>query len=233
MHERSTSLTLISACAAVALMIATPLTHAQKIVCWKDKTGKVVGCGDRIPPEFQQNESKTLDKGGITRQTNVSAEEAARLKQEAEKKAALKTEEDRKIAEQRRQDSALVNTYTSDKEIDQRRERELQVVDLQLTQLKTSLKKATEAEAASQKKHADVVKSGKPTWPALVDELARATDERKRIEGQIVEKQADKAVINKRYDEQKARYIELRGGGSGTSAPAQTPAPAPTPAAKK
>ena len=150
----------------------------------------------------------------------------------AEKKAALKTEEDRKIAEQRRQDSALVNTYTSDKEIDQRRDRELQVVDLQLTQLKTSLKKATEAEAASQKKHADVVKSGKPTWPALVDELARATDERKRIEGQIVEKQADKAAINKRYDEQKARYIELRGGSS-TAPAAQTPNPTAAPTAKK
>ena len=232
MHKHLTFPALIGACATAALILAVPLVHAQKIVCWKDKTGKVVGCGDRVPPEFQQNESKTLDNRGITRQTNVSAEEAARLKQEAEKKAALKTEEDRKIAEQRRQDSALVNTYTSDKEIDQRRDRELQVVDLQLTQLKTSLKKATEAEAASQKKHADVVKSGKPTWPALVDELARATDERKRIEGQIVEKQADKAAINKRYDEQKARYIELRGGSS-TAPAAQTPNPTAAPAAKK
>ncbi len=230
MHERSTCLTLISACAAVALMVAAPLTHAQKIVCWKDKTGKVVGCGDRVPPEFQQNESKTLDKGGITRQTNVSAEEAARMKQDAEKKAALKTEEDRKVAEQRRQDSALVNTYTSDKEIDQRRDRELQVVDLQLTQLKTSLKNATEAEATSQKKHADVTKSGKPVPPSLTDEVTRATDERKRIEARIAEKETDKAAINKRYADQKARYRELRGGGS-AAAPAQIPAP--TPAAKK
>ena len=224
MHERSNCLTLISACTTVALMVTAPLTHAQKIVCWKDKTGKVVGCGDRIPPEFQQNESKTLDKGGITRQTNVSAEEAARLKQEAEKKAALKVEEDRKIAEQRRQDSALVNTYTSDKEIDQRRDRELQVVDLQLTQLKTSLKNATEAAAASQKKHADITKSGKPVPPSLTDEVTRATDEHKRIEARIAEKEADKAAINKRYADQKARYLELR--GSSTPAPASAQAPA-------
>lgn len=224
MPERSTFMTLIGACATAALMIATPLAHAQKIVCWKDKAGKVVGCGDRVPPEFQQNESKTLDNRGITRQTNVSAEESARLKQEAEKKAALKVEEDRKIAEQRRQDSALINTYTSDKEIDQRRDRELQVVDLQLTQLRTSLKSAAEAEAASQKKHADVTKSGKPVPPALTDEVARAGDERKRIEARIAEKEADKAAISKRYAEQKARYLELQGGGN--AKPAQPAAPA-------
>jgi len=224
MSERSTFLNLIGTCAAVALFTATPLAHAQKIVCWKDKSGKVVGCGDRVPPEFQQNESKTLDNRGITRQTNVSAEEAARLKQEAEKKAALKVEEDRKIAEQRRQDSALVNTYTSDKEIDQRRDREIQVVDLQLTQLKTSLKNATEAAAASQKKHADITKSGKPVPPSLTDEVTRATDERKRIEARIAEKEADKAAINKRYADQKTRYLELRGGSSPAPASAQAPA---------
>ena len=157
MFERSRVLPLTGICATALLLALAPTVQAQKIVCWKDKTGKVVGCGDRVPPEFQQNESKTLDNRGITRQTNVSAEEAARLKLEAEKRAALKVEEDRQIAEQRRQDSALVNTYTSDKEIDQRRDRELQVVELQLTQLKTSLKNASEAEAVTQKRNAEIV----------------------------------------------------------------------------
>jgi hypothetical protein len=125
------------------VLLALPL--AQKIVCWKDKSGKVVGCGDRVPPEYQKNESKTLDSRGITRQTTVSAAEAARLKEEERKKAALKAEEDRRIAEQRRQDTALINTYTAAKEIDVRRDRELQVLDLQIQQLKSSLKSATDA----------------------------------------------------------------------------------------
>lgn len=225
MFERSLFLSAAGICTTLALLMAVvPTAQAQKIVCWKDKSGKVVGCGDRVPPEFQQNESKTLNQGGLTVETTVSAQEAARLKQEAQKKTALKAEEDRQIAEQRRQDSALVNTYTSDKEIDQRRDRELQVVDLQLTQLKTSLKNAAEAEAVSQKRNADIAKSGKPVSPALVDELARAVDGRKRIEARVAEKENDKAAINKRYADQKARYLELRGGGA---------APAPAPAEKK
>jgi hypothetical protein len=229
MFERSTVLSANSVSLVMALLLSVaPMAQAQKIVCWKDKTGKVVGCGDRVPPEFQQNESKTLNERGITVQTTVSAQEAARLKEEAQKKAVLKAEEDRQIAEQRRQDSALVNTYTSDKEIDQRRDREVQVVDLQLVQLKASLKNAIEAEATSQKRNADIVKSGKAVSPPLVEELARAVDGRKRLEARIQEKENDKAAINKRYADQKARYIELRGGNTSPA-----PAPAPAPAAAK
>lgn len=223
MRERSAIPALIGAFAAAALLSAAA-AQAQKIVCWKDKNGKVIGCGDRVPPEFQQNESKTLDNRGLTVQTKVSAEEAARQKAEAEKKAALKSEEDRRIAEQRRQDSALMNTYTSEKEIDQRRDRELQVVDLQIQQLSASIKGATDAQAKAQKRYDDAAKSGKPA-PTLVDELNRANDEKKRIESRIAEKQKDKADIAARYTQQKARYLELKGGGT-------TPQPA-APAAKK
>jgi len=212
---------------ASGLMLAWPAANAQKIVCWKDKSGKVVGCGDRVPPEFQQNASQVLDNQGIARKTNVSAEEAARQKEEAARKAAQKAEEDRKIAEQRRLDSALMNTYTSEKEIDLRRDRELQVVDLQIQQLTVSLKNATDAQATAQKRFDAAQKGSKPS-PALVDELARANDEKRRLETRIAEKQKDKEDIAKRYAEQKARFIELRGAAATSPAPA-----APAPAAKK
>lgn len=230
MPERPSYPHLVGALVAVALLIAAPAAPAQKIVCWKDKTGKVVGCGDRVPPEFQQNESRVLDSQGIPRKTNVSAEDAARLQQEAQKKAAQKVEEDRRIAEQRRQDSALVNTYTSDKEIDLRRDREVQVVVLQIAQLNTSLKNATEAHSAVQKRNDAIAKSGKPVSPAQADELSRAAEEKKRLEMRIAEKEKDKAEITARYAEQKARYIELRGGSGGSAQPQSAPA---TPAAKK
>lgn len=213
---------------ASALALAWPAVNAQKIVCWKDSSGKVVGCGDRVPPEFQKNASQVLDNQGIPRKINVSAEEAARQKEEAARKAALKAEEDRKIAELRRLDSALLNTYTTDKEIDQRRDRELQVVDLQIQQLRASLKNAIEAQATAQKRLESAKKGVKPS-PTLVDEAARAGDERKRIETLIAEKQKDREDIAKRYTEQKARFIELMG----TAANAPAPAPAPAPAAKK
>ena len=37
-----------------------------KIVCWKDKAGKTVGCGDKVPPEYQDNATKELNRRGVT-----------------------------------------------------------------------------------------------------------------------------------------------------------------------
>ncbi|MGV3629217.1 MAG: hypothetical protein ACO1PN_16180 [Betaproteobacteria bacterium] len=226
MPERKSKLSLslrmvAGAGAAAALLTAAPAAQAQKIVCWKDSAGKVIGCGDRVPPEFQKNESKTLDNRGITRQTTVSAEEAARLKAEADKKAALKLEEDRRIAEQRRQDTALVNTYTSAGEIDVRRDRELQVVDLQIQQLKAAVKGAVDAHATQKNRYATFEKRGKVP-DNVKDDLKLAAEEEDRIKTRIADKEKDKERIAATYAQQKARFIELKGA---PAAPA-TPAPA-------
>lgn len=208
-------------CAGIAgiLLVATPPVHAQKIVCWKDQSGKVVGCGDRIPTEFQKYESKTLDKRGITRDITVSEAEAARLREEKLKKAALKAEEDQRLAEQRRQDAALVQTYVSAQEIDVRRDRELQVVDLQIAQLQTALKNATEALAAQQKRHDNFARRNTPVPDAVRDDLARATEEKDRATARIADKEKEKIAIRERYAAQKARYIELKGASPDGMAP--------------
>ena len=225
MPERLPALSLLVGAAAVATMLVTaPAVHAQKIICWKDKSGKVIGCGDRVPPEFQQNELKTLDSRGITRETRVSAEEAARLREEEKKKAAAKAEEDRRLAEQRRQDAALVNTYTSAKEIDVRRDRELQVVDLQIQQLQAALKSATETHAVQQKRHAGFEKGGKPVPDAVKDDLARAAEEKARVEARIADRQKDKERISASYAQQKARYLELKGIPAADAAAVETKA---------
>lgn len=217
---------MLAGTAAIAAMLAAaPAAHAQKIVCWKDKTGKVVGCGDRVPPEFQKNESKTLDSRGLTRQTSVSAEEAARLKAEQDKKTALKLEEERRVAEQRRQDTALVNTYTSAAEIDVRRDRELQVVDLQIQQLKASVKGAVDAHTAQKARYASFEKRGKVP-DNVRDELAQAAADEERVKARITEKEKDKERIAASYAQQKARFIELK-GGAGSAAAADTAKPVP------
>lgn len=217
-HARSLALA-VAALAAAVLAVPAP---AQKIVCWKDKTGKVVGCGDRVPPEFQQSETKRLDSQGIVREKTVSTQEAARLKEEARKQAALKAEEDRRIAEQRRQDTALVNTYTTAAEIDVRRDRELQVVDLQIQQLRASLKSAADAHTTQKSRYASFEKRGKVP-DNVRDDLANAAAEEDKVKARIAEREKDKERIAASYAQQKARFIELKGG----AAPAETAKAAP------
>jgi len=199
-------------------------TAAQKIVCWKDKSGKTIGCGDKVPPEYQDNAASELNKRGVQRKSIESTEEEAKRKAKEKENEVVKAEQDKKAAEQKRQDSALINTYTNEKEIDLRRDRDLATTDTQIGQLKVMLKNATDRQTEVKGR---IDKVGKGGTDVQKEELARAEAEKRKAEQNIADKEKEKEDINKRYAAQKARYIELRSGGSAA------PAPAPAAAAKK
>ncbi len=87
---------------ALAVLPAIPDSAAQKIFCWKDKSGKEGDCGDRAPPKLRENKAKVLDRRGLARETVVAAKEEARPKKKEVKTAALQAEEKRRINEHRR-----------------------------------------------------------------------------------------------------------------------------------
>ncbi len=202
---------------------------AQKIVCWKDKSGKTIGCGDKVPPEYQDNATKELDKGGVTRKTTETAAERAKREAQEKEQAAQKAEEKKRLAEQQRQDAALINAFTNEKEIDLKRDRDLQVVDGQLTQLRVTHKNASDRHAEVKGRMDSTVKSGKPATDAQKEDIARSEADMAKAEQGVAAKEKEKEEIRKRYADMKARYIVLKGG----STPAPTAVPAPTTAAKK
>lgn len=196
---------LIAALAPLALGAAT--AHAQakggKIVCWKDKAGKVVGCGDRVPPEYQSSATKELDKRGVTRKTTESAEDAAKREAREKELAAQKATDEKRLAEQKRQDNALLNSYTTAAEIDQRRDRDLQPLNMRISQMQASLKTAPAGDKAKY-------------------EQGIATTEKEKEE--VIQKYA---AQKKRYLE-----LRGEAPGATKPAPATAAAPAPAPAKK-
>ena len=198
---------------------------AQKIVCWKDKSGKTIGCGDRVPPEYQDNATRELDKGGVTRKTTETAEERSRREAQEKDQAAQKAEEKKRLTEQKRQDAALVNAFTDEKEIDLKRDRDLQVVDGQLTQMRVSHKNASDHYAEVKGRMDATMKSGKPATDAQKEDLARAEADMAKAEQGVVAKEKEKEDIRKRYADMKARYVLLKGGPAPAPAPASVPVP--------
>jgi hypothetical protein len=186
------------------------LAQSGKIVCWKDKAGKVIGCGDKVPQEFLNSGSKELDSRGVTRKTTESAEDATKRREREQETAKAKAEEDRKALEQKRQDTALLDTYTNEKEIDLKRDRELSAIDLQTEQFNTALKNTTGRYTETKARYDAAEKTGKPVPAALKDELARVTAEKQRFEKAIESKQKEKEEVKQRFAEQRKRYIELR-----------------------
>ena len=216
LNPKSAFFSATLALALTGLFAATAMAQSKsgagKIVCWKDKSGKVVGCGDTVPPEYRDNAAKELDSRGMTRKNVESAEEAAKRREREKDLAKQKEVERRRLAEQKRQDAALLNTYTDQKEIDQRRDRDLQQVDLQIIQIQASLKNATDRYNDAKKRNSK-------------EDLARAGGEKEKIEQDIAAKEKEKEEIRQKYAVQKKRYVELRGGGQSAAAPV----PAPTP----
>jgi chromosome segregation ATPase len=185
-----------------------------KIVCWKDKSGKVIGCGDSVPPEYRTSATTELDKRGVTRKTVESAEDAAKRQAREKEFAAQKAAEERKAADQRRQDSALLATYANEQEIDMKRDRELKIIETQIGQTQGALKSAEArlADAKSRKADADA---------------ARASAEVDRLQKTIAAKEKEREELRQTYAAQKKRYQELKGTAQSAAAPAPA-APAPT-----
>jgi hypothetical protein len=194
--------TVVWATLAVAV-IALPLsTHAAqpkgKIVCWKDKSGRVMGCGDTVPPEYNDNASKELDKRGMTRKTHESAADANARREKERASAKEKATEERRVADGERRDKALLNTYTNETEVDLKRDRELKDIDQNITQQREALKVVTGRLADAQKrKHKE--------------DIARAERSKGTLEKTIADKEAQKEAVTKKYTEEKKRYMELRG----------------------
>lgn len=189
---------------------------AGRIICWKDESGKVVGCGDRIPPEYRESATKELDSRGITRKTTVSPEEAARRRAQEQEQARKEAEERQRLAEEERQNRALLATYANEKEIDDRRDRELEQVEAQIRQLDVSLKNVTERRADLEKRR-DVAANDKylkEHLPELQSDLEKASAEQRRLEQRIANQEKIKHTIRARFEKQKQRFRTLTGGSA-------------------
>jgi chromosome segregation ATPase len=222
MHDLKPRLRAVLGTVAVLALLAGPdVASAQKIVCWKDKNGKVIGCGDKVPPEFQSSATKELDSRGVTRRTTESAEEDRQRRQREQEAAKTKVEEDRQAIDQKRQDNALLATFSSEKEIDLKRDRDLQVLDLQIEQLTNAQKSATQRYNDVRARVDGVEKNKKPVGPQLKAELDRATGDKQRAEHNIEMKQKEKQELRDRFAAYKKRYNELKAGAVPGSAPSQ------------
>jgi hypothetical protein len=208
--------------------LAAPVVHAQgKIVCWKDASGKVVGCGDKVPIEFAGSGTKELDKQGNVRKTGESADEAAKRQAREKEQAVAIADEKKRVTEKKRQDDALTNTFSNEKEIDLKRDRELQALDNFITQQGAALKGANERLVEARKRSEAYEKDKKPVPAAVKEDIARAEREKARVQQDIADKEKAKTETTAKYAEYRKRFSELKGTATAPTA-ATAPAPATT-----
>ena len=190
-----------------------------RIICWKDKSGKVVGCGDTVPPEYQDSATKELDRRGVTIKQSEAAltpEQRKAQQSELERKQA----EDLKKEAQKREDRMLLDTFSHEKEIDRDRGRHVQGIESEIETLQIKLKSVASHQAEIRARVEGYKRNQKAVPPEAQNEVDRIEAEKTKIEIQIAQRRKDIAELNQKYDEFKRRYLELTGKSpSGSSQP--------------
>lgn len=210
------------AAAFLALLIIIPGVAAAQGRMYKCVDAKGKTYYTQVPPkECAGRATEELSRGGqvIRRNEVVTPEQRAAQEEDKKKKA----EQEQRDREERRKNTALLNTYSSEKDIEDARARALRDAEKSLAQEMDQTTRAIKASeqriAAARKRVAEHKKFYGADKPP-----AKVLEDMKKAEADIVQAEADiskrKAAIeahkkkyvdpiNAKYDDEKRRYIEL------------------------
>jgi hypothetical protein len=211
MFARVVSLLVGLACLvalADAVGAAQPVaSKAGRIYKWTDENG-VTHYGQSIPLEYRDQAATEMNKGGTTIK-RIDAAATPEQRKAAEEKARQQRDEQKRMFEQRRRDTALLNTYTSTREIEDARERSLSAPQQAIRGLEPRLKAAQERLSGLEGQTEAIRKSGKPVPDNLRDDIADQKLEVDGLRAEIDRHRTQIDAIRNRYDADKQRYLEL------------------------
>jgi len=180
---------------------------AGRIYKWVDEQG-VTHYGQSIPPEYRDQGGAEMSKGGMTVR-RIDPLSTPEQRKAAEDKARREKDEQKRVFEQRRRDTALLNTYTSPREIDDARDRNLALPVQAIRGLEPRVKRAEERLAALQSRADGLEDSGKPVPDHLQEDIAEQKVELEGLHADIERHRSQIKAIQTRFDQDKQRYVEL------------------------
>lgn len=194
---------------AVLLLMSAPLVQAQLYVC-TDARGRTIS-GDRPPPECSDRAVRELRNDGSVRRViepPLTAEQRAAREAEAKRQRS----EAEKQREQMRRDLALLETYASEAEIEETRNRALgsrqQLIDRAVQRLadheKERKKLDNEAEFFVKRQMPDRLKRAFESNATLLRSEQRIIDDVR----------ADMDRVNARFDSELQRWRALVSAGA-------------------
>jgi hypothetical protein len=186
---------------AAALCAAVSLSAEAKLFKWVDNNG-TTHYGETIPPEYANKDAVKLEKGRIEKREDKKANQKTAQKDPAAEKARIEAE---------RHDNALINTYSSEKEIDLARDRNLQQVEARTGSFTTLLKSAQDNDISLQKEAEGLTKQGRKIPKSLEEDLVEAKARIAKLQGDLDNSLKENEAVKARYEADKVRYRELKG----------------------
>ncbi|MGC4405867.1 hypothetical protein [Methyloversatilis sp. MC4-4] len=194
-------------------LLALALLHVPaseaRVYCCKDARGQQV-CGDVLPAACADRGYRELNSQGATvKQVEAPMTDAQRAKRDADAKKAR--EEEMVRQEQRRRDTTLLNTYTSEREIDVARDRRIADIEELLSRLREQQQTLSERQKKLEKDAAAFTAKGKRVPSGIKDRLDTNGEDLRQIGENIAQKERDLVDTRKRFEEDRARFREIAG----------------------
>jgi hypothetical protein len=199
---RSQTAVLLVSLAVLAPALAQAPQRMYKCV---DAKGKVYYT--QVPPsECLGRETQELNKSGSVIKKSERAPTPGEVQaKEAERKK--KAETDERLKEERRKNTALLNTYASERDIEDQRARALKEAQDAIAATEKSIAGAQKRQKDLETEKEFYVK--KPMPFKLKNEINNVEMEIKNQTALLEAKKKEITSINAKYDEDKRRYVEL------------------------
>ena len=194
---------------------------AQKLYKYTDPaTGQTVYT-DKLPTNAAGKANEQLSpQGTVVKRNEAALTPEQNAAKEAERKR--KIEEDLAAKEEKRKNQALLNTYPSERDIDEARVRALKANE---ESIKEAERRLADAEKRKQSLAAEAEFYRKRPMPALLKQEIQTNEVEIRSQAELLEKKKKESdAINARYDEDLRRYRGLAKAGLAPVAAGSDPA---------
>jgi hypothetical protein len=184
-------------------------TADARMKCWTNKEG-FKECGNKIPPEYAQQEYQEIGKGGLARETNERAKTDEELAEERriEEEMAL---QEKLEAEQKKEDGILLATFSNVGDIERAR-------DERVTALEASIKLTHARNEKIQldldkriQTAADAERAGKAPPEALLKDIESLKRQIKNNDSFIETKRTEQEEIRQAHANDIERFKKLKG----------------------
>jgi hypothetical protein len=149
-----------------------------------------------------------MNKRGVTLK-RIDAVATPAQRKAAEDQALRNKEEQKRLSEQRRRDVALIHTYTSTREIEEARERNLALPQQAIRGLEPRMKQAQERLKSSLAQAEELKRSGKPLPDYLADEISTQKLEVDVMRADIARHHSQIEAIRAKFETDRERYLQL------------------------
>lgn len=188
---------------AASLFTVVSFTAEAKLFKWVDSNG-VTHYGETIPPEFANKEALQLENGRVEKRGDKHSKIKGKteLKDPVAEKARIEAE---------RHDNSLLNSYSSEQEIDLARDRNLQQIEARASSYST-LYKSAQDHLADLHLESDKLAQQKRKIPvSLEEDIAEANSRIVKLQNDLDVNSKEMETVKARYAADKARYRELKG----------------------